>query len=105
MPECSCGGANPNCFKCGGWGWIGDPIVKHQGNRQCPQPSTQALAPAAARPPRGVSPRPALNQEPEVLRWSPSTYTLHAPCGIFFKIQSDKPGKIPPPPVYGIEGP
>ena len=23
MPECTCRGGNPHCFKCGGWGWIG----------------------------------------------------------------------------------
>ena len=23
MPECTCRGGNPNCFKCNGWGWIG----------------------------------------------------------------------------------
>lgn len=26
MPECTCRGGNPNCRKCGGWGWIGDKI-------------------------------------------------------------------------------
>jgi|AACY02.2.fsa_nt_gi hypothetical protein len=36
MPECSCRGGNPNCFKCGGWGWIGDfdsrPIQENLSN-------------------------------------------------------------------------
>lgn len=31
MPECTCRGTNPNCFKCGGWGWLGDDIAKHRG--------------------------------------------------------------------------
>lgn len=31
MPECSCRGANPNCFKCGGWGRIDDDVGKHRG--------------------------------------------------------------------------
>lgn len=30
MPECTCRGGNPNCFKCGGWGWVGDDISKHR---------------------------------------------------------------------------
>lgn len=30
--ECSCRGANPNCFKCGGWGWIGDKIYEDRGD-------------------------------------------------------------------------
>lgn len=30
MPECTCRGLNPDCFKCGGWGWINDPILKHK---------------------------------------------------------------------------
>ena len=33
MPECTCRGGNPNCFKCGGWGWIGDDISKHRASR------------------------------------------------------------------------
>jgi hypothetical protein len=36
MPECTCRGTNPDCFKCGGWGWIGDPIVKDQGKAPVP---------------------------------------------------------------------
>lgn len=32
MPECTCRGGNPNCFKCGGWGWIGDGISKHRAS-------------------------------------------------------------------------
>lgn len=31
MAECSCRGANPDCFKCGGWGRIGDDIGNHRG--------------------------------------------------------------------------
>lgn len=31
MPKCSCLGKNPDCFKCGGWGWIGDKI--HENRR------------------------------------------------------------------------
>lgn len=31
MPKCSCLGKNPDCFKCGGWGWIGDNI--HENRR------------------------------------------------------------------------
>ena len=30
MPECTCRGRNPDCFKCGGWGWIGDNISKNR---------------------------------------------------------------------------
>jgi len=26
MPACTCHGRNPDCFKCGGWGWVGDSI-------------------------------------------------------------------------------
>jgi hypothetical protein len=36
MPECTCRGTNPDCFKCGGWGWIGDPVVKDQGKAPVP---------------------------------------------------------------------
>jgi hypothetical protein len=32
MPECSCRGTNPNCFKCGGWGWLGDGIAQQRVN-------------------------------------------------------------------------
>lgn len=32
MPECSCRGTNPNCFKCGGWGLIGDEIAQQRVN-------------------------------------------------------------------------
>ncbi len=31
MPVCTCLGTNPSCFKCGGWGWLGDDIAKHRG--------------------------------------------------------------------------
>lgn len=27
MPECTCRGGNPNCFKCGGWGQIGNGAI------------------------------------------------------------------------------
>lgn len=30
MPECTCRGGNPNCSKCGGWGWLGDSISAHR---------------------------------------------------------------------------
>lgn len=30
MPACTCHGRNPNCFKCGGWGWIGDSIWENR---------------------------------------------------------------------------
>ena len=40
MPECTCRGGNPNCFKCGGWGWIGDDIFKHRA-----PPSSGSLSP------------------------------------------------------------
>lgn len=31
MPECTCRGGNPNCYKCGGWGWLGDEIGQRRG--------------------------------------------------------------------------
>lgn len=33
MPECTCRGANPNCFKCGGWGWLGDQVARNRAGR------------------------------------------------------------------------
>ena len=30
MPQCDCLGGNPDCYKCGGWGWIGDDIQRHR---------------------------------------------------------------------------
>jgi hypothetical protein len=32
MPECSCRGTNPNCFKCDGWGRLGDEIAQQRVN-------------------------------------------------------------------------
>lgn len=28
MPECTCRGGNPNCYKCGGFGWIGSDLYR-----------------------------------------------------------------------------
>lgn len=28
---CACGGKNPNCFRCGGWGYLGENITKSRG--------------------------------------------------------------------------
>lgn len=48
MRECTCGGTNPNCYKCGGWGWLGDDVAEHRGNTnellppfQTPLPKTK----------------------------------------------------------------
>lgn len=30
MPKCTCDGRNPDCYMCGGWGWIGDAIQKRR---------------------------------------------------------------------------
>src|SRR5665647_1739546 len=51
MPECTCRGTNPNCYKCGGWGWIGDPVVKNQGEPPVP---TGPPAPPPSRPSRNL---------------------------------------------------
>ena len=32
MASCTCGGFNPNCFKCGGWGQVDSDIGKRRGN-------------------------------------------------------------------------
>ena len=30
MPRCSCLGKNPDCFRCGGWGWVGDSVSRNR---------------------------------------------------------------------------
>jgi hypothetical protein len=45
MPECSCRGTNPNCFKCGGWGWLGDEIAQRRVN-----PDHHPLSPGKSAP-------------------------------------------------------
>ena len=43
MPECSCRGINPDCFRCGGWGWIGDQTAERRGGKPAlPQIRTPA---------------------------------------------------------------
>jgi hypothetical protein len=49
MPECSCRGTNPNCFKCGGWGWLGDEIAQQRVN-----PDHHPLSPGKSAPQKTV---------------------------------------------------
>ena len=39
MPKCICGGLNPECYMCGGWGWLGNNIQNSRtGWKQEPKP-------------------------------------------------------------------
>lgn len=49
MPECSCRGTNPNCFKCGGWGQLGDEIAQQRVN-----PDHHPLSPGKSAPQKTV---------------------------------------------------
>ena len=51
MPECTCRGLNPKCFKCGGWGWIGDEIGDHASELDDPfLPPSQGKPQQKAKP-------------------------------------------------------
>jgi hypothetical protein len=50
MSECSCRGSNPNCFKCGGWGQLGDEIAQQRVN-----PDHSPLSPGTSKSQKKVS--------------------------------------------------
>src|SRR5665648_134181 len=64
MPECTCRGLNPDCFKCEGRGWIDDPIVKHQGKPPVPTKD----------PPAELSSKPSGNSKNKKIELTPCPY-------------------------------